>query len=380
MRTWTAEQRDLRIDFADKFEAWNEGHVERDRNGGFPWQQWKSVGESGLLRLPFEPSWGGLGHNLLTTMYVLEGLGYGCRDNGLNSCVATQLVSTGIPLHRFGSTEQKDRFLPGICDGSRIGAHAITERQGGSDAASMTSMAVRDGDNFVINGEKCFISNGPVADLFLVYVRTQSGTGPFGITTFLVERDTPGLGVGEPIEKMGLRTSPFCNITFDDVVVPATNMVGKLGKGFLILDYVMKWEVLCAFVISLGTIRNRLERCVEFARSRTQFGAKIGSYQSIANKIVDMKIGLETARKWLYDTAEDFIAGENVMMDLAIAKLVTSETNVKSAADAVQIFGGRGYLTEFGLEKDLRDATGGTIYSGTSEIQRDKISRILRVY
>jgi alkylation response protein AidB-like acyl-CoA dehydrogenase len=379
MRTWSAEQRDLRIDFADKFAAWGEGHLERDRTGSFPWEQWKQIGESGLLGLPFDPEWGGSGHDLLTTMYVLEGLGYGCRDSGLNSSVATQLVSTGIPMHRFGTTEQKDRFLRSIADGTRIGAHAITERHGGSDAASMKSTAVRDGDNYVINGEKCFISNGPVADLFLLYVRTQSGTGPFGITTFLVERGTPGLGIGETIEKMGLRTTPFCNITFDDVVVPASNMVGKLGKGFLILDYVMKWEVLCAFVLNLGNIRNRLERCIEFARSRTQFGAKIGSYQSIANKIVDMKIGLETSRKWLYDTAEAFLAGENVMMDLAIAKLVTSEANVKSAADAVQIFGGRGYLTEFGLEKDLRDATGGTIYSGTSEIQRDKISRILRV-
>lgn len=379
MRTWTAEQRDLRIEYADRFASWSEGHIDRDREGGFPHDVWKLVGESGLLRLPFDREWGGLGHDLLTTMYVLEGLGYGCRDSGLNSCVATQLVSTGIPLQQFGSTELKKRYLRSIGEGTLIGAHAITERTGGSDAARMQTLAVPDGDNFVINGHKAFISNGPVADLFLVYVKTEKGGGPFGITTFLVERDTPGLGIGPTIEKMGLRTSPFCDITFDDVVVPASNMVGRQGKGFMILDYVMKWEVLCAFVISLGAMRNRLERCVEFARSRTQFGSKIGSYQLIASKIVEMKIGLETARKWLYDTAEEFLAGENVMMGLAITKLVTSEANVQSAAAAVQIFGGRGYTTEFGLEKDLRDATGGTIYSGTSEIQRDKIARMLRI-
>jgi alkylation response protein AidB-like acyl-CoA dehydrogenase len=337
------------------------------------------VGASGLLRLPFEKQWGGSGHDLLTTMYVLEGLGYGCRDSGLNSCIATQLVSTGIPLQRFGTPELKERYLGGISDGTLIGAHAITERHGGSDAASMKTMAVRDGDNYVINGEKCFISNGPVADLILVYVRTKHGSGPFGITTFLVRTDTPGVEIGPTIDKMGLRTSPFANITFNDVVVPMDHMVGKLGKGFLILDYVMKWEVLCAFVLSLGAMRSRLERCVEFARSRTQFGSKIGTYQLVASKIVEMKIGMETARKWLYDTAEQFLAGENVMIDLAITKLVTSETNVRSAADAVQIFGGRGYTTEFGLEKDLRDATGGTIYSGTSEIQRDKIARMLGI-
>jgi L-prolyl-PCP dehydrogenase len=379
MRTWTAEQRDLRIEYADRFASWSEGHIDRDREGGFPHDVWKLVGESGLLRMPFEAEWGGLGHDLLTTMYVLEGLGYGCRDSGLNSCVATQLVSTGVPLQQFGSAELKKRYLPSISDGTMIGAHAITERSGGSDAARMQSLAVADGDNFVINGHKAFISNGPVADLFLVYVKTEKGGGPFGITTFLIERDTPGLGIGPTIEKMGLRTSPFCDITFDDVVVPASNMVGRQGKGFMILDYVMKWEVLCAFVVSLGAMRNRLERCVEFARSRTQFGSKIGSYQLIASKIVDMKIGLETARKWLYDTAEEFLAGENVMMGLAITKLLTSEANVQSAAAAVQIFGGRGYTTEFGLEKDLRDATGGTIYSGTSEIQRDKIARMLRI-
>ncbi len=379
MRTWTAEQRDLRIDFADDFAAWGEGHVERDKDGLFPFEQWKLVGDSGLLRLPFEQEWGGAGHDLLTTMYVLEGLGYGCRDNGLNSCVATQLVSTGIPMQRFGSKELKDRYLRSIAEGTRIGAHAITERGGGSDAARMKSMAVRQGDEWVINGEKAFISNGPVADLFLLYVRTKEGTGPFGITCFLVERGTPGLEIGPTIEKMGLRTSPFCNLTFNDVRVPASNMLGREGKGFLILDYVMKWEVLCAFVVSLGAMRSRLERCVEFARSRKQFGSHIGSYQLIASKIVDMKIGLETARMWLYDTASQFLTGENVTMDLAITKLITSEANVKSAADAVQIFGGRGYITEFGLEKDLRDATGGTIYSGTSEVQRDKVARMLGV-
>jgi alkylation response protein AidB-like acyl-CoA dehydrogenase len=379
MRKWTDEQRDLRITFADHFADWSDGHVERDRDAAFPFRQWKLVGESGVLGLPFGAEWGGLGHDLLTTMYMLEGLGYSCRDSGLNSSIATQLVSTGIPLQRFGSDKLKARYLAAIGSGSLIGAHAITERQGGSDAAGMTSVAVAAGDDYVINGEKCFISNGPVADLFLVYVRTGTGTGPFGITTFIVERDTPGLEIGPTIDKMGLRTSPFCNITFDNVVVPAANMVGQLGKGFLILNYVMTWEVLCAFVISLGSMRHRMERCVEFARSRSQFGAKIGSYQLIASKLVDMKIGVESARKWLYDTAEEFLEGTNVMMSLAITKLLTSEANVKSAADAVQIFGGRGYITEFGLEKDLRDATGGTIYSGTSEIQRDKISRILRV-
>jgi alkylation response protein AidB-like acyl-CoA dehydrogenase len=178
---------------------------------------------------------------------------------------------------------------------------------------------------------------------------------------------------------MGLKTSPLGNLTFKDCVVPATNVVGQVGKGFLVLDYVMKWEILCCFTIALGAMQFRLERCVEFVRSRVQFGSPIGSYQLISSKIVDMKIGAESARKWLYGSAAKFLEGADVTTDIAVAKLITSEANLKSAADAVQIFGGRGYLTETGMEKDLRDAMGGTIYSGTSEVQRVKIARLLGI-
>jgi alkylation response protein AidB-like acyl-CoA dehydrogenase len=379
MRQWTDEQRALREGFAGSFAAWGEDHHQRDRDAEFPADQWKLIGESGLLRLPFEPEYGGLGQDLLTTMHVLEGLGYRCRDAGLNFCVSTHMVSTGVPIQRFGSPYLKERYLPRICDGSWIGAHAITEAQGGSDAAGMKTTAVRQGDDFVLNGQKCYISSAPIADVFLVYVRTAPGTGPFGITTFVVDRDTPGLEIGPPIEKMGLKTSPLGNLTFTDCVVPATNVVGHVGKGFLVLDHVMKWEILCCFTISLGTMQFRLERCVEFVRSRIQFGSPIGSYQLVSSKIVDMKIGAENARKWLFGSAEKFLAGEDVTTDIAVAKLITSEANLKSASDAVQIFGGRGYLTETGMEKDLRDAVGGTIYSGTSEVQRVKIARLLGI-
>ncbi|HEX4817146.1 MAG TPA: acyl-CoA dehydrogenase family protein [Nonomuraea sp.] len=379
MREWTDEQRRLRDSFAPVFAACNEGHLERDRRAEFAHAQWKLLAGSGLLGLPFDPEWGGLGQDLLTTMYVLESLGHGCRDSGLTFAVSTHVVSTGIPVHAFGSAELKARYLPAICDGTAIGAHAISERHGGSDATSMRMTATARGDEYVLTGEKCFISSGPVADLFLVYVKTAPEEGAFGMTAFVVERDTPGLELGPPLEKMGLKTSPFCNVTFDDCVVPAANVVGRPGRGYFILDHVMKWEILCSFIISMGAMRHRLGKCVEFARSRVQFGGTIGSCQLIADKIVDMKIGADTAVKWLYDTAERFASGADVMVDIAISKLLASEANLKSAADAVQIFGARGYLTEYGVEKDLRDATGGTIYSGTSEIQRDKIARMLGI-
>lgn len=380
MRKWTDDQQALRFLYRSRFAQWGEGHLERDRAGEFAWEPWKRVAESGLFGVPFDVQFGGLGKDLLTTLYLLEELGYQCRDSGLNFSISTHIVSCGVPLQRFASPELKGRYLPRICDGSLIGAHAITEPGGGSDAMVITSRAIRRNGGFVLNGHKCFISSAPVADLILLYVRTSEKPGPFGLTVFAVERDTPGLQFGPPVEKMGLRTSPMGAVTFEDCYVPESAIVGKVGHGFRVLDYVMRWEILCAFMISLGSMRHRMERCIDYARTRSQFGSSIGSYQRIANRIVDMKIGYETATRWLFDTAERVMADEEVLIDMAIAKLLASEANLKSAQDAVQIFGGRGYLHGYGLEKDLRDATAGTIYSGTSEIQQDKIARLLGVH
>ncbi|MET9887860.1 acyl-CoA dehydrogenase family protein [Streptomyces sp. NPDC006430] len=377
MTDWTADQQALRDGLAPWLEKLSAGHVERDAEAAFSRENWAAVAATGILGLPFDEQWGGLGQSLLTTMYVLEGLGEGCRDAGLNFSVCTHIVSTGVPLHRFGSPELKARFLPGICSGELIGAHAISEPDSGSDALAMRTRAVRDGDHFVLNGSKAFVSNGPVADLLTVYARTSERPGPLSITAFLVERDTPGLTVGGPIAKMGLRTSPLSELYFDDCRVPASQVVGRVGGGFLVLDHVMRWEILCSFVINAGEMRDRVTRCVEYARNRTQFGQPIGSYQAVSHKIVDMEVGVETARHWLYGTAEKMAAGENVTCDIAMAKLVTSEANVASALSAVQIFGGNGYMAEYGIEKELRNAVAGTIYSGTSEIQRNRIASLL---
>jgi alkylation response protein AidB-like acyl-CoA dehydrogenase len=192
-----------------------------------------------------------------------------------------------------------------------------------------------------------------------------------------VDRDTPGLTVGKPIKKMGLRTSPLSELYFDGCRVPRTRVLGRVGGGFIVLDHVMKREVLFSFVVNAGEMQHRLDRCLDYAKTRRSFGKPIGSHQSIANKIVDTKIGLETARKWLYDTAQRLDDGENVTIDLAIAKLLTSQANVASSLAAVQIFGGHGYMSEYGLEQGVRNAVGGTIYSGTNEIQYNRIASML---
>lgn len=377
MTKWNSDQLALREGLARWYDDLSEGHVERDEEGAFPRDKWKLIQETGILSLPFDERWGGLGQDIVTTMYLLEGLGEGCRDGGLSFSVTTSICSTGVPLEQFGTDDQKKRYLPGICSGDVIGAHAITEAGGGSDAMKMLTKADRDGDEFVLNGSKTFVSNGPVADVLVVYARTRPDAGALGITAFLVDRDTPGLSVGKPMKKMGLRTSPLSELFFDDCRIPASRVLGRVGGGFMVLDFVMKREILFSFIVNVGEMQHRLDRCIEYAKTRIQFGKPIGAHQSIANRIVDMKIKLETSRKWLYDTGERLMAGENVTVDLAIAKLLTSESNVESSLSAVQIFGGHGYMTEQGLEKDVRNSVAGTIYSGSTEIQYNRVASML---
>ncbi|MFE9470446.1 acyl-CoA dehydrogenase family protein [Streptomyces griseofuscus] len=371
------EQRELLRAIREVARSAGQGHIERDARGEFDTEGWKRLCDVGLFGLPFGTEWGGLGQDLVTTVAVLEELGYGCHDTGLTFSATTHLVSTGVPLHRFGSADLKSRYLPGICAGSTIGAHAITEPGGGSDMTAMRTSAARDGDAFVLNGSKAFVSNGPLADLIVVYARTGEPGDIGGLTAFLVRRDSPGVTVGQPVGKLGLRTSPLAEVFLEDVRVPRDHVIGGVGAGFLVFDHVMQWEILCGFAVTTGELRRRLERCVEHARSRTQFGVHIGSHQAVSHKLVDLRIDVETARKWLHDTARRAQNREDVAADIATTKLIVSEANVRSALAAVQIFGGYGYTTEYGLEKELRDAVGGTIYSGTSEIQRERLAVLM---
>lgn len=365
---------------SDLGNALSEDHIGWDQRCEFPWHKWQMIRESGILGLPFPAEYGGSDLDLVDTMKVLEALGYRCADSGLNMAVSTQIVSTGIPLQRFGNQQQKQNYLPRVCSGESICAHAITEPSGGSDAFNMRTLATAQGQKYILNGHKTLISNGPIADLFMIYAMTGRNQGALGGgTVFLVEKGIPGFSTGEPIPKMGLRTLQLCELIFEDCEIQAENMIAKKGLGFPILEYVMKWEILCGFAISVGEMQRRLEKCIDYAKSRKQFGHSIGSFQSIANRIVDMQVGVKTSREILYRTATKIQRKENATIDLAIAKLVTSEANVESALNAVQIFGGKGYMVEHGMEKELRNSIAGTIYSGTSEIQRNKIASMLGI-
>lgn len=374
---WSAEQVALREGIARWCDALSADHLAHDAAAEFPHERWSLLGRSGLLGMLVDERWGGLGQDLPTAMYVLEGLGEGCRDGGLSFAATTSMISVGVALQRFGGDELCRRYLPDLSTGDAIGAHAISEPDAGSDALAMRTSARREGDHFVLTGTKAFVTNGPIADLVVVYARTRADGGPLGLTAFLVAGDAPGLVTGPAIDKMGLRTSPLCELFLDDVRVPADHVVGRVGAGFLVLDHVMKREVLCSFIVNVGEMQHRLDRCLEHARSRCAFGERIGSFQAVAHKLVDMRIRVDTARKWLYDTAVKLEAGDDVTIDVAISKLLASESNVATSLAAVQLFGGSGYLTEMGLEKDVRNAVAGTIYSGTTEIQYNRIASML---
>lgn len=374
---WNDDQKALRKGLGQYYEALNAGHLQDDAAEVFNRSKWQLLKESGAIRIPFAEQWGGLGHDALTLVYVLEELGYGCRDAGLLFALATQVVSAAIPLQKFGSEELKERYLSRLVAGEIISAHAISELSAGSDAMAMSTTATPTGDGYLLNGGKTFITNGPIADVITVYAKLDSGEGPQGITAFLVQTDTPGFNVGAPIAKLGLNTCPFCELEFTDCRVPAENVVGRPGAGFFILEHVMNWEILCIFIMMVGEMQDRMERCIAHVKKRTAFGVPIASNQYVAGKIVDQKLGIETSRKHLYDTARRFAKGRSVTTEISMAKLVTSEANLASALAAVQLFGGRGYMREYGMEKGLRDAIGAPIYSGTNEMQRVRIASML---
>ncbi len=377
MYEWSDEQKELRKSLDKYADALTTGHIEDDANYVFNREKWDLIRESGVLRLPFDPEFGGLGHDALTMTYVLENLGYGCRDSGLLFSVATQLVSVAIPIQKFGTDELKEKYLRGLVDGSILGAHAISEPDAGSDALAMSTTATDDGDSWVINGKKAYCTSGPVADVITVYCVVDAEAGATGVSAILVDTDNPGITVGETIPKMGLNTSPIGELEFKDCRVPKANLVGKPGGGFFILEHVMTWEILAIFIMMVGEMQSRHERCLKFAKTRKQFGKPIGVNQYIAGHIVDQKIGLENSRKHVYDTAARFAAGRSVTTEVAMAKIVTSEANLASSLAAVQIFGGKGYMQEAGLEKDVRAAVGAPIYSGTNEMQRVRMALMM---
>lgn len=356
----------------------NAGAAERDREQAFSRELWRKCGEIGIQGLPVPEDYGGSGVDPLTCAIALEALGYGCRDGGLVFSLCAHLLSCVVPLWQHGNGEQKQRYLPGLCNGTLIGVHAMTEPGSGSDAFALRTKAERDGGGFRINGTKTFISNGPVADLVIVFALTDPSKGYHGgVTAFLVERGTRGFVASPKFDKMGLRTSHIGELVFTDVYVPPQAVLGGVGGGAGVFSASMDWERICLFASHVGTMERLLETSISYARTRSQFKQTIGKFQAVGHRIADMKVQLEAARLLTYRAAWRLGHAKNASLDAAIAKLFVSESLVQSALATVQVHGGYGYMTEYEVERALRDAVASTIYSGTSEMQRNIIARWL---
>jgi alkylation response protein AidB-like acyl-CoA dehydrogenase len=374
--SWSPQQLELRdatIAFARS--SLDDDLIGRDRAGAFSSEFWRLCAEFGIQGLPFASEYGGSGQDVLTTVLAMEGLGFGCKDGGLLFGLNAQMWSVQMPINRYGSEEQKRRYLTALCSGEMIGAHGMSEPDSGSDAFGLRTTAERKGDHYVLNGTKTFVSGATIANVFLVFATVDRSKGVLGITGFLVDRDTPGFKVGKKIEKMGLTTSPMAELVFDDCAIPVTNRLGREGRGATIFNDSMEWERACIMAPCLGAMDRQIATCVKYARTRHQFGHPISDFQSVSNRLAAMKLRLETARLILYRAAWTKEQGGPAGVEASMAKLYLGEAWIQSCLDAVQIHGGYGYTTEYEAERDLRDAVGGTLYSGTSEIQKAIISR-----
>ena len=353
--------------------------IGREQRSEFWREGYERCARFGLLGLPVPTEYGGQGQDLPTTVAAVEGLGRGCSDTGLVFGTGASMWTVTMPMVAFGTDAQKRRYLPGLCDGRLLGANGASEPGAGSDIFGMETRAVRHGDGWVLNGRKTWITNAATADVVVCFASTDPTKGAMGITAFVVERDTRGFQVVRPIENLGLRTAPMAEIVFENCVLPVDSILGREGRGSTIFNAALEWERGAILAGIVGTMRRQLDRCVEHARSRKQFGQPIGKFQSVSNRIVDMTVRLETAAFMVYRYAWAKAQGNDAALWASMAKLHVSENFVQNSLDAVRLFGASGLVADVPQERDLRDSIGGVIFSGTNDIRRNLIAQCLRL-
>lgn len=368
-----------------EYAAWASEHLavddqaERDRDSRFFAAGWQACADKGIMAMTVPVADGGSGTDLVTTLLALEGLGKGCLDNGLGFAVASQMLSFQDAIVRFGSDEQRRRILPPVCRGDMIGAFAITEPESGSDTYALTATARLEGDHYVLDGHKAYITLAPVADVAVVFASTNPTAGRWGVSAFLVHAGQPGVTFAPNRLKMGLRTTPFGDILLDGYRAPVTDRLGAEGAGASIFATCMESERGLIFATQLGAVERIIDEAVAYSRSRHQFGRPIGDFQAVSHRLADMRLRHETARLLLYKAAVLVARSSASTMTSAMAKLHVSEAVAATALDAARVYGAKGYLTEFDVEREVRDALGGLVYSGTSDIQRNIIARLMGV-
>ncbi|HOO76604.1 MAG TPA: acyl-CoA dehydrogenase family protein [bacterium] len=346
--------------------------AEMDEKGEFSWDVIKAYRESDLFGIYIPEEYGGLGGGVLELSLAVEELSRVC--GGLSLGLAATALGT-FPLLLFGSKEQKEQYLPALASGEKLAAFALTEPESGSDAGATRTTAVADGDEYVINGTKCFITNGGVADIFTVIAITDRAKGSRGASAFIVEKGTPGFSVGKDENKMGIRGSSTTELIFEDCRVPKRNLLGRAGMGFIVAMKTLDQSRPGVAAQALGIAAGALDEAVEYARQRQQFDKPIIAFQGLQWILADMATQVEAARALVYSVAKAIDAGDKDISKVsAMAKLFASDTAMKVTTDAVQVLGGYGYMKEYPAEKMMRDAKITQIYEGTNQIQRNVIA------
>lgn len=337
---------------------------------------WGKMAETGLTGLPFPEEYGGAAVDSLSYFLVLEEIAK--VSSALATSLSVHVSLTGLPILYYGTEEQKQKYLPDLVSGRKIGAFALTEPNAGSDAGAGLTRAERNGSGYVLNGTKLFITNALIADVFVATARTDADTpGPKGLSAFIIDRDTAGMAIQKGDEKMGLLGSDWGELLFEDCHVQAAQRLSDEGQGFKLFMKSLNIGRISIGSISLGLAEACLDASVRYAKERQQFGKPIAEFQAIQFKLADMALKIEAARNLVYNAARLKEAGADFALEASMAKLYASEICNQCAAEAVQIFGGYGYTKDFPVERYFRDARVMSLFEGTSQIQRTVIARRL---
>lgn len=344
-----------------------------DRDNDFPQDMWIKFGDLGLLGITVDEKYGGANMGYLAHCVAMEEISRASASVGLSYATHSNLCMNQI--HRNGNEAQKQKYLPPLCAGEKVGALAMTEPNAGSDVTSMKLKAELRGDHYVLNGNKMWITNGPDADVYVVYAKTDPDAGAHGITAFLVERDLPGFSRATKLDKLGMRGSNTCELIFENCAVPRENIMGGEGRGVQVLMSGLDYERAILAAGPIGIMQACIDIVLPYVHQREQFGQAIGEFQLIQAKLADMYTGLNSARAYLYAVAAAFDRGESSRKDAAAVVLYTSETATQMALQTIQILGANGYSNELAAGRLLRDAKLYEIGGGTSEIRRLLIGR-----
>ncbi|MDA3129397.1 acyl-CoA dehydrogenase [Aliibacillus thermotolerans] len=349
--------------------------AERDEKGTFDINIFKKMGELGLTGIPWPEEYGGIGADYLSYVIAVEELSRVCASTGVTLSAHLSLASW--PIYTYGTEEQKQKYLKPLAQGEMLGAYGLTEPGSGSDAAAMKTTAKKDGDSYILNGSKIFITNGGVADVYVVFALTDPEKKHKGTSAFIIEKDFPGFSIGKYEDKLGIRSSTTTEIIMDNCRVPAENLLGEKGEGFKIAMRTLDGGRNGIAAQAVGIAQGALDAATEYAKERKQFGKPIGAQQGISFKLADMATAVEAARLLTYQAAWRESEGLSYGKESAMSKLFAGDTAMEVTTQAVQVFGGYGYTKEYPVERFMRDAKITQIYEGTNEIQRLVIGKML---